>query len=510
MYFKHFFCFSITSLGVADPIETGCTGIYSQISGCTDSKVTGLNASVFGFSYWTCLTPVVTSISPSSGSTSDTITFQGSGFSDTKCQNKIYIGEQRCDIQTSSENLLTCKVNAAENLTVGKLYPIKVIIANRGEALLDFRQDAPKYFGLIPSVTAVTPSSGSIKGGTIITISGDGYSGNNESVTVDVGTNPCSVKQVSYTQVICETFASIAGNADVLVKVDVEGQQVPSVCKGSCSYRFENSLTAKVTSITPDKVEAPNGVLTLTGSGFGSSASDFSVMISDEKCSILSVSTTTIQCTMPAVIFGSHPVKVLTPNGYADVTPSTVYVLKAVHSIEPAQGGTNGGTRVTITGSGFAEGLTTAAFNGVDCEFQSEGPGFLVCLSPPNPVGSINVVPHVRDRPFQWVDFSYTDALNPRVTVITPEKANPGDTVTLSGYSFGTDTSEVSVMLGDAECSITSATDSSITCIVGEHPGGTVDVEVVIFTRARATSTSVVFTYDLSITSVSPSQGQIF
>ncbi len=66
-----------------------------------------------------------------------------------------------------------------------------------------------------PTVTAVSPSSGSTAGGTAITITGTGFA---NGATVSVGGSPCTnVTVVSATSITCSTPAGSAGTASVLV-----------------------------------------------------------------------------------------------------------------------------------------------------------------------------------------------------------------------------------------------------------------------------------------------------
>jgi hypothetical protein len=66
-----------------------------------------------------------------------------------------------------------------------------------------------------PTVSSVTPTSGSTAGGTSITIAGANFTG---ATAVSVGGNACtSVSVVSATSITCSTPAGTAGTASVLV-----------------------------------------------------------------------------------------------------------------------------------------------------------------------------------------------------------------------------------------------------------------------------------------------------
>lgn len=65
-----------------------------------------------------------------------------------------------------------------------------------------------------PTVTALSPDSGSIDGGTDVTITGTGFT---EGVTVTIGGAECAVKSVAATSIVCSTASHAIGATDVVV-----------------------------------------------------------------------------------------------------------------------------------------------------------------------------------------------------------------------------------------------------------------------------------------------------
>ena len=66
---------------------------------------------------------------------------------------------------------------------------------------------------------------------------------------------------------------------------------------------------------------------------------------------------------------------------------------------------------------------------------------------------------------------TYTDAATTTVTDISPTYGTykGGETITITGTSFSTVTSEISVLIDDVSCAVSAATATSITCVTGER-----------------------------------------
>ena len=502
-HFSDTYCYSII-LGVSNPVESGCVKEYSAITGCTDSEPSGSNPAVFDYLFWSCLTPTVSDISPNSGTTSDVITITGTGFSTTLCHNEVYIGEEVCEVSAATETSISCSLLSGTTLTVGTYYPVKVVIGNRGKALMTIRKDQDRSFALLPSVSSVYPNSGSLNGRSLISISGDGFSGTTATVTVSIGSLPCNVKYVNVSYIQCETTNGFNHSANVSVTVN-NGQPFVSVCEGSCEYQYSQAKTPVVSSVSPANVAATNSELTLSGTGFGYDSA--TVMIGDAECVTSNVTDEHIVCDVTGAIVGAQTLFVVIPEkGLATYSPSTIMVDATLDAVNPTEGGTNGGTKITITGNGFKVDDTSVQVGSSDCPVDSVITNQIVCTTPSNAETSEKVTVTSNSVTYPQLDFTYTSVQTPTVSGISPSNGNPGDGVTISGTTFGANPSDVRVLLGSTECTVVSTTDTSIACTVGAHAGGTFPVTVDVFSKGRATSTSE-FTYDLTITSVSPSSG---
>lgn len=116
--------------------------------------------------------------------------------------------------------------------------------------------------------------------------------------------------------------------------------------------------TAQITSISP-KNPAPGDVVTITGNGFGATATDVKVTIGSTQLTLTSVTNTEIKFTVPAnlssgtlalLIKGIAAVNKDPLGGTITVTPP-VAVIPTFTAMAPASGKT--GDVITLTGTGF-------------------------------------------------------------------------------------------------------------------------------------------------------------
>lgn len=105
--------------------------------------------------------------------------------------------------------------------------------------------------------------------------------------------------------------------------------------------------------------------LTLAGTGF---ATGMSVTVGGKACTSVTVlHPTTATCLTPAHLGGAVDVSVTTRNGTGTLPGGYTYVAPpALTAISPKSGSTDGGTWVTLTGTGFTSDLSVT-IGGVTC-----------------------------------------------------------------------------------------------------------------------------------------------
>ena len=111
------------------------------------------------------------------------------------------------------------------------------------------------------NITSVTPSAGSVAGGTIITLIGSGFHSDTQQNVVTIGNKNCTVTASSYTSLSCCTSPQPHGLYSL--KVIINGVLATS------EYNHSISKTPTVTSITPNEGQHGNEVI-VSGTKFSS------------------------------------------------------------------------------------------------------------------------------------------------------------------------------------------------------------------------------------------------
>ena len=116
-------------------------------------------------------------------------------------------------------------------------------------------------------ITNISPRYGSLEGGTLITISGRGFSreGKQGTTVVYVGNTIC--KQVEYyttdTQIVCRTQPHPSGWANIEVQLIFVDNAHYANCRTGCTFRFDYDQTPILREVTRSLV--PGGELMMEG-----------------------------------------------------------------------------------------------------------------------------------------------------------------------------------------------------------------------------------------------------
>jgi len=259
---------------------------------------------------------------------------------------------------------------------------------------------------LVATITSIAPSTGPVTGGTVVVITGTGFT-DATGVTFG-GTAGTSFTVDSDTQITVTTPPGTEGDVDVVV-------QSPAGDSSPATFTYTAVAAPEVTSVSPAFGPTAGGtVVTITGSGLtGATAPPSGPLAGGTEVTITGtdftgatgvtfdgaagtvftvVSDTEITVTTPAGSAGPADVVVLSPNGASTPGTFTYLAPPVIDGISPATGPVSGGTEVTITGSGFT-GATGVTFDGVP------GTGFTVIddttirvTTPPGTAGTADVV----------------------------------------------------------------------------------------------------------------------
>ena len=95
---------------------------------------------------------------------------------------------------------------------MGEIHTVDVYVDNRGLAAKKIADDASSYVMILPHITSVTPASGSVQGGTRITVKGGGFSSNSRVFLKD---EFCHAISVCNDEIVCITTNSLKGDSEV-------------------------------------------------------------------------------------------------------------------------------------------------------------------------------------------------------------------------------------------------------------------------------------------------------
>ena len=293
------------------------------------------------------LPPTLTSIAPATGTTAGgtSVTLIGANF--TGATGVTFGGTAATSFVLFNATTITCTTPA------GNAGAKSVLVTTPGgtnPANMLFTYVAPLS---PPTLTSVSPNTGSTAGGTAVTLTGTNFTG---AIGVTIGGTAVSVfNVVNATTITCTTPAGTAGAKSVLVTT-------PGGTNAA------NTLFAYVvppppptlTSVSPNTGSTAGGLLvTLTGTNFTGATG---VTFGGTAVTVFNVvNATTITCTTPAGTAGAKSVLVTTPGGTNAANTLFTYVTPPPSAINVIF--TDNGTDTTASVSG---NLNTSFFPAPD------------------------------------------------------------------------------------------------------------------------------------------------
>jgi hypothetical protein len=210
----------------------------------------------------------------------------------------------------------------------------------------------------VPTVTSVSPNTGSTTGGTSIAITGTDFTG---ATSVTIGGTSVTFTVINATTIAATTPAHAAGAVNVAVTTPA------GTGTGTGLFTYVAAAPAPtVTAVSPSSGTTAGGTtVTITGTNFTGVTV---VKIGGAFATVWTlVNATTITATTPAHAAGPVNVDVTTPSGTGTGTNLFTYAsapaAPTVTAVSPNSGTTAGGTGVTISGTNLG-GATTVTFGG--------------------------------------------------------------------------------------------------------------------------------------------------
>lgn len=320
-------------------------------TGTVDVTVTvpgGGNSSVILAGQFTYLpAPAVSSISPNAGPQigGTFVTIVGTNFTEMSIVNFGTV--PATDIVVDSSTKITAISPPGTGI-------VDVIVTTPSGSSTPTFNDQFTYLSP-PTITGVSPKTGSTGGGTEVTITGTNFKG---TPTVNFGSSSAkNIMVVSSTEL---TAVSPAGTGTVHITVTtIDGSSNTSP---SDQFTYVSPiLLPTVSGISPNNGSPAGGtVVTITGSNFiGTPTVNFGNSIATN---IIVVSTTELLATSPAGM-GTVDITVTTQQGTSSISPKDQFTYLEVEAptvteITPSTGPQMGGTAVTIIGNNFTETST--------------------------------------------------------------------------------------------------------------------------------------------------------
>ncbi|KAK7084669.1 Fibrocystin-L [Halocaridina rubra] len=410
-------------------------------------------------------------------------------YTEPKLSNIPTVRTSRMGTTTTFE----CTVSAANSTTIvcnaaslpANNYAVSVNIAGVGYA----KASGGSSISVTPSLMSMIPTEGSVNGGTLLTITGAGFSPGEVTVTVD-GVN-CPLESESTVTITCRVPAHSVGSVDVEVTSSGTSNIYP------VQFMYSTTKTPVITFVNPNTGLSPGITLTLSGTNLYLSATDPTVIVGGAVCNVTAATSLSVTCTAPDVAGGSQNVVLRDPvygDSNSDLTVSYNFSISAV---TPSQGG-YGGVLVVVSGLGFDPyGGSTVTVCGNACSLVSATSSAITCSAPASTAsGSSQVCDVVVTNPDMSSailanGFTYMQSLTPAVTAIFPVRGGTagGTNLTITGTGFAS--SGNTVTIGGSPCIVTTESTTEIICVTEAHPGpGTFPVLVDVPSSGYATTDS--------------------
>ena len=455
----------------------------------------GTSATSSGSKYSYVAAPTVTGLSPTGGAPAggSGVVITGTGFTNVSA------------VTFGSNNATPFTVNSSTQITAS--FPagsgtVDVRVTTPGGTSENVIADNFTYTSAT-SVTAISPSTGSTSGGTVVEISGTNFS---SASTVAFGLNAAT--NVSYNsttgKLTATSPAGVAGTVSIIVTTG--GSTSANVSADDFVY----TATVAVTGISPLVGPTPGGtVVEISGTNFTSAST---VTFGSNAATNVSYNSTTgkLTATSPAGT-GAVNVRVTTSGTQSAISSQfTYFAPPTITGLSRTTGPNGGGSSVVITGTNFTS-ASTVAFGSNNVSVFTINSTTQITATSPAGTGAVDVRVSNQGGTSENVAFdNFTYFPLPAVTTISPTTGTTagGTVVTITGENF---TGATGVKFGTVDG--TSVTVVSGTQITATAPAGTGEVNVTVITPGGTSANALYgkFTYVSvpTITSISPSSGML-
>ncbi|HEX3355033.1 MAG TPA: IPT/TIG domain-containing protein [Terriglobales bacterium] len=332
-----------------------------------------------------------------------------------------------------------------------------------------------------PTLSGVSPASGTTAGGTAVTVSGTGFLA---GATLTFGGNAATNVTVnSGTSITATTPAHSAGAVNVVV-TNTDSQN--ATLSQGFTYTAISNPPPTVTAISPNSASTSGGTaVTVTGTGFLSGAT--LTLGGTAATNVTVANSTTITAMTPAHSAGTVNVVVTNsdtqsgslPQGFTYTSVSNPP--PTVTAISPISGTTAGGTAVTITGTGFLAGDMVNLGGTLATNTAVISSTTMTATTPAHSAGAVSVVVTNAEEQNGTLPNGFTyiqPTPAPAIASIAPNSgtSSGGTAVTVTGTGFLT--GAALTMGGTAASGVTVLNSTTITATTPAHAAGVVSVTV--------------------------------
>ncbi|XP_023780003.1 fibrocystin [Cyanistes caeruleus] len=300
---------------------------------------------------------------------------------------KVQIGDSWPQFQAQTERGVNVTLPA---LPAGR-YNISVLI--NGIAVASSRVEPVIQY--LSKIFSIEPCCGSILGGTLLTISGVGFSQNPALVSVSMDSQTCTVTQLEEETIKCLTPPAVnwsnEDSRDTSVRVNVAissgSLQQALLANRTITFNYQRALTPLVTSV---ETEITDSSLLLRIQGINITGS--TAKLGHSACQLEfqwdNQSAMSYRCSLPlnSLEPGTFPIQVIQRQlGYAQVTvrQQALTITPQITSIFPSQGSICGGMLLTISGVALKSRRNLVQVNlesNYSCEIQKSDNDSISCV----------------------------------------------------------------------------------------------------------------------------------
>ena len=506
-------------------------------------------ASGCGYEYSETATDYFTSVAPTTGGVGTEIVIEGVFASANEATVTVSIGPSGgCDVTSVTNTTVTCTVNA---LAMGGEFPLEMHVEGRGRVV------GTATFSMGFSITSITPSQGSLRGGTVVTIEGEGFSDFGPYNQIEIGGIPCIPR--TYKNLECAKDAVSMGvqcnrpivKAQEPVHVRQFGEWFDFSSSTSIQCRIVRGVAADLTVdvvvrlIDPQMLSAEHMLGAINAASRGSQLERMTGGCEElASCIVLDEQMARHDTPHSCAAVESCALAKMYP-----INPDMKRICEAVDisSDDSAADRARCEQAGTASGLGPCVYVDGAAATAADCEAQMLDPKWNdepwgardsneVCRAVPGcayvPMRSARFG---EDFVFTGASttlaggYTFAQAATPTVTRITPETGMPGSRVEIFGQNLAaplpvSDTNfymsrfgffeqpiKATVHLGeDAPCAVVAHTDTYIRCVAYRNTMTETFPLSVDIHGAGYADHAIYFTFDLFVSDVSLPTGSIY